>query len=94
MELCLHNPDSRAHVEELKDRLLSQRGAWRGERERQAVVEALASVVAAMDSGAIAPEEARAFFDRMPVPGFSFDRWLAEMVEEGVYVRSALREAA
>jgi hypothetical protein len=92
--LRLHNPGSRAHIEDLKDRLLACCGDGRSPREREAMAEALASVVEAMDAGTIAPDDARRFFGRARLSGFDFDRWLDEMLDEGVYVPLRLRVAA
>ncbi|EPX86268.1 hypothetical protein ruthe_01081 [Rubellimicrobium thermophilum DSM 16684] len=92
--LQLHNPRSKAHIEDLKDRLLAVHGDGRGPREREAMADALARVVEAMDCGTISPDDARQFFLRARVPGFDFDRWLEEMVDEGVYVPLCLRVAA
>jgi len=93
--LYLHNPASRAHLEELRDRLVGQlgRSAERAD-QRQALVAELVDVVRAMDQGAITPKDALEIFARRPVPGFSFGRWLVEMVDEGVYLEDLYNAAA
>ncbi|NAZ36219.1 hypothetical protein [Rubellimicrobium sp. CFH 75288] len=90
MRLHLHNPSSLAHLSDLRARLRVQLAVTDppgyGPREGEALVEALLVVVRRMDEGAISPLQAARFFARYHVPGFSFGRWLRDMVDEGVYV--------
>ena len=98
MALFLHNPVNQAHIEDLKDRLSGQlarvpsdpyKGAW-----MQVMVDTLVEAVQAMDRGAATEEDARDVFRAFRIPGFSFERWLAEMVEEGVYLETVVLRAA
>lgn len=96
MALCLHNPASTAHLEELRDRLASQlvcppsRGRLGGEGAE--TVEMLLDVVRSMDQGAITPKEAIETFTRYGYP--SFTKWLVDMVDEGVYLDTRLSKVA
>jgi hypothetical protein len=93
--LYLHNPMSRAHLEDLRDRLVGQLArVATGDDRQQVLVTDLVDVVRAMDRGSITPKEALDTFARHPVPGFSFGRWLVEMVDEGVYLEDLYNEAA
>ena len=100
MSLYLHNPSSQAHIEDLKDRLVSQ--LYRAPRvidgndaDDLHLIAQLVDVVRAMDKGSITPKDALEVFSRHRVPGFSFGRWLVEMVDEGVYLDTLLfNEAA
>lgn len=98
MAVFLHNPSSRAHLEDLKDRLFGVRRALRPldarQREDEALIDWLVEVVEAMDEGAITPKDAIEVFACHPVPGFSFGRWLVEMVDEDVYLEALFNEAA
>ena len=47
-----------------------------------------------MDRGAASEEDTREVFKTSRVPGFSFEQWLAEMVEEGVYLETVVLRAA
>ena len=47
-----------------------------------------------MDRGAISEQDTCEVFGAFRIPGFRFERWLAEMVEEGVYVETAHLQAA
>ena len=58
------------------------------------MVNTLAEAVQAMDRGAASEEDAREVFKPFPAPGFRFESWLAEMVEEGVYLETAVLQAA
>ena len=98
MTVYLHNPTSTAHLEDLRDRLYSAlacaprlAGAT---SEDPAQVEALVEVVRAMDHGTITTRDALDAFARHRVPGFSFGRWIVEMVDEGVYLEAVFDEAA
>jgi hypothetical protein len=90
MSLRLHNPASQAHIEELKDRLRSQLALVRhrpyGDSGQDALVERLVQVVRSMDQGRISTQEAMETFTRHRISGFSFVRWLVDMVDEGVYL--------
>jgi hypothetical protein len=50
------------------------------------LIRRLVAVVERMDKGQISRREAGAIFARHRIPNFSFWRWLAEMMDEGVYV--------
>ena len=98
MTLSLHNLTSEAHIEELKDRLTAQLAcaphkSWDGNRER-ALIGELVDVVHAMDDGSITSRDALEAFAHHRVPGFSFGRWIVEMVDEGVYLDGVLDEAS
>jgi hypothetical protein len=98
MALYLHNPASEAHLEDLKDRLAAQlagtpRDAF-GDGGDLALVDKLVAVVRAMDQGSITTREALETFTRYRVSGFSFGRWLVEMVDEGIYLDAIYDEAA
>ena len=98
MALFLHNPVNQAHIEDLKDRLNTQLARAPadpyGRTWAQAVIDALIEAVQAMDRGAATEDEARDVFKAFRVPGFSFERWLADMVDEGVYLETAFQQAA
>jgi len=93
--LLLHNPLNQAHLEDLRDRLVGQMEPAALRSGPQPVsVSALVDVVRAMDQGAITPKDALEAFAQHPIPGFSFGRWLVEMVDEGVYLDDLYNEAA
>ena len=98
MTLTLHNPLSQAHIEDLKDRLSAQLTQApsdpSNQTRRQAVIGTLVDAVQAMDRGAASETDTREIFQSFPVPGFHFGTWLAEMVEEGVYLEIATLQAA
>lgn len=99
MTLTLHNPVNQAHIEDLKDRLSAQfalaasadpcRKVW-----VQSVISTLVEMVQAMDRGSASEHDVREVFAAFPVPGFRVDQWLAEMVEEGIYLTKELQHAA
>ena len=98
MTLHLHNPVNQAHIEDLKDRLASHltrmpvdpyNRMW-----TQSVIDTLIDVVRGLDRGVISAQDAQDVFGQFRIPGFSFADWLAEMVEEGVYVDMKLDRAA
>jgi hypothetical protein len=95
---CLHNPISHAHLDDLVQRLSSCliRDPCDAQdlKAGRAMIRRLTEVVECMDGGQISPREAEAAFARHPIPNFSFQRWLDEMVEEGVYIVKALDWAA
>ncbi|MBP1805217.1 hypothetical protein [Rubellimicrobium aerolatum] len=94
MLLHLHNPTSEAHLEDLRDRIAGALPPLASDRDRLRV-ERLVEVVRAMDEGHLTPRQAAEAFARDRLPGFCLDRWLADMVDEGVYVeRSPARRAA
>lgn len=90
--LQLHCPTNQAHLGELQDRLTLASGA--GTRPRfdgcraEHMVATLVDVVRAMDRGALSWQDARYVFGAFEgrIPGFRFDAWLADMLDEGVYV--------
>jgi response regulator of citrate/malate metabolism len=87
MSLSLHNPMSQAHIEDLKDRLRAQLApSPLEEGMSENLVEALAALIRAMDRGAMSVEDVEHAFGANRVPGFSFGRWLGDMLDEGVYV--------
>jgi hypothetical protein len=98
MALHLHNPVSQAHIEDLRDRLSAQLAQVPSDPYNRAwvpaVVDRLVEAVQAMDRGAASEEDTRLIFGTVRIPGFQFERWLAEMVEEGVYLETALQQAA
>jgi hypothetical protein len=47
-----------------------------------------------MEEGVISTEDTRAVLSSFHIPGFCLDRWVAEMVEEGVYCEDTLAQAA
>lgn len=100
MSLHLHNPASQAHIEDLKDRLISQlarvpRVIDNEDADDLSLTAQLVDVVRAMDRGSITPKDALKVFTRHRVPDFSFGRWLVEMADEGVYLDTILfNEAA
>ena len=89
MALRLHNPSSQAHIEELKDRLCAQLATARprpgANIDRDALIEQLVSTVRGMDQGIVTTKDALETFSRC-APGFSFVKWLVDMVDEGVYL--------
>jgi hypothetical protein len=97
MPICLHNSTNHAHLEDLKGRLGDHLA--RAPRDpfdpssADAVIGALSDVVQAMDQGSVTADQARMIFGSFRIPGFSFDRWLAEMIDEGVYVPAMDRAA-
>ena len=98
MALFLHNPANQAHIEDLKDRLNAQLALAPadpyGRTWAEAVIDALIEAVQAMDRGAATEDEARDVFRSFRIPGFSFERWLTERVEEGVYLETVVLRAA
>ena len=98
MALVLHNLVNQAHIEDLKDRLSAQLAQGPsdlyGQTGVQAVIDSLVETVRAMDRGAISEQDTCEVFGAFRIPGFRFERWLAEMVEEGVYVETARLQAA
>ena len=98
MSLCLHNPLSGAHIEELEDRLRSQLALAchrpYGDSGQDALVEMLVDAVRSMDQGSTTTQEAMDTFARSRIPGFSFVRWLVDMVDEGVYLDSRFEDAS
>ena len=96
--VVLHNPASQAHLEDLQDRL-SHTLAGVVPRSHDssgadALILTVTRVVQAMEEGAISMEDTRAVLSSFHLPGFSIDRWMAEMVEEGVYLEHVLAQAA
>ena len=98
MTLTLHNSASQAHIEDLKDRLSAQLPQAlsnpHGGTRMQSVIDTLVEAVQAMDRGAASEADTRQIFKAFPLPGFRFESWLAEMIEEGVYVEMAALQAA
>ena len=98
MSLLLHNPTSQAHLEDLKDRLVAQLlcTPWDvlGDKQDLDLADRLVEVVRAMDRGTITAGQALEAFTRHRIPGFSFGRWLVDMVDEGVYRDAVYDEVA
>lgn len=99
MLVVLHNPSSVAHLKDLRSRLEGQLTvrphlADEPRQDDSAVVETLLEVVRRLDRGSIRTKDALEAFARHRVPGFSFGRWMAEMLEEGVYLEAAVQQAA
>ena len=98
MHLQIHSPTSEAHIEELQARLEDHlTGAPVDPVDRSAtsaIVRTLGDVVRAMDRGSVPVDQARVLFACFRITGFDFDRWLAEMMDEGVYVDAPLHQAA
>ena len=98
MTLVLHNPVNQAHIEDLKDRLSTQLALMPSAPSDRtwvpAVIGLLVETIQAMDRGAASEADAEEIFGACRIPGFSFERWLAEMVEEGVYLETAHLQAA
>jgi hypothetical protein len=94
----LHNATSQAHIEDLRDRLsrpLADAFPRPHDTSRaDAVAATLAEVVRAMDKGMISARDVESVFAQFRIPGFRFEKWLAEMVDEGVYLNEALAKAA
>ena len=98
MTLFLHNPANQAHIEDLRERLSIQL-AWAprlsgDDREDHVLIDHLVGVVRSMDRGIITPKDALDIFAQHRIPGFSFGKWLIEMVDEGVYLEDLFNEAA
>ncbi len=85
MALCLHNPASTAHLEDLRERLSSELAC-------SDLIERLLDVVRFMDKGTITDREALEEFTRKGLATFS--KWLVDMVDEGVYLDASLQKAA
>ena len=95
----LHNPASRAHLEDLKDRL-SQSLAGLDPRPDDIIaatdilIVSVVQAVQAMEEGVLTLAAVRAVLSSFHLPGFCIERWVADMVEEGVYLENGLAEAA
>lgn len=98
MASYLNNLASQAHLEDLRIRLSIQLGCApydpAGAGEAHTLIDALVGVVRSMDRGAFTSKDALEAFARHRVPGFSFGRWLVEMVDEDVYRETVFNEAA
>ena len=51
-------------------------------------------IVRAMDTGVLSPKAVQASFRKHALCSFSFSHWLAEMVDEGIYPKTALQDVA
>ena len=94
--LC--NPVNQAHIDDLKYRLsghlvFAPYDPFDDTNELR-VVRKLAGIVRAMDKGVLSPNAVQKSFTEHPIPGFCFERWLREMVEEGIYSDTALKGVA
>ena len=98
MTLFLHNPANQAHIDDLRGRLsiqLAHVPHLSGKvQEDHLLIDQLAGVVRSMDVGILTPKDALDIFAQHRVPGFSFGKWLIEMVDEGVYLEDLFNEAA
>ena len=98
MTLALHNPVNQAHIEDLKDSLGSHLAPGPADPYGRAwmdqVIRTLVETVQAMDQGALSEPAACEVFSSFRIPGFRFERWLAEIVEEGIYVETMHLQAA
>lgn len=93
--MVLHNPANQAHLEELRTRLTGQLvSCGREPLDPDDRIERLVDLVRSMDQGHITSGQALDAFARARVPGFSFGRWLVDMVDEGVYLDAVYDEAA
>lgn len=54
----------------------------------------MVDVVRGLDRGSLTAGDAFEVFNQHRVPGFDFGRWLAEMLDEGVYLEVVLERAA
>jgi hypothetical protein len=93
--LSLQVPSNHAHIDDLIDRL-SQCLMFApfnpsDDSAQHEIIRKLALVVQHLDAGKISVEDAEWAFSRHCIPNFSFRRWLAEMVEEGVYQEELLQ---
>ena len=101
MALRLHDLDSQEHIEDLKDRLYGHFAGARARAGRRLaltsdeveLIELLALLVRAMDRDTITTKEVLDIFTRR-VPGFSFAKWLVDMVDEDVYFDVTFSQAA
>lgn len=94
--LC--NPVNQAHIDDLKDRLsghliFAPYDPFDDTNELR-VVRKLVGIVRAMDKGVLNLKAVQKSFTEHPIPGFCFERWLREMVEEGIYSDTALKGVA
>jgi hypothetical protein len=98
MALILHNPGNQAHLEDLRDRLGSHLAQGPADPYGRAwfdtVIGTLVETVQAMDQGTLSESAACEVFQTFRIPGFRFERWLAEMVDEGVYLETMQLQAA
>jgi hypothetical protein len=98
MRYFLHNPASQAHLEDLKDRLGRSLADVvprpYNPTRADALIVTITEVVRAMDEGVLTVDDVRAVLSSFDLAGFSIDRWVAEMVDEGVYLEDALARAA
>lgn len=96
VSLCLHSASSFAHLEDLKDRMFGDLGAephaTRG--KEQELVETLGDVARRLDRGAPTTGNVLEAFAQLRVPEFDLGRWLAEMLDEGVYLEVVFERAA
>lgn len=94
----LHNPISQAHLEDLQDRLSQSLAGVpsqpHGASGADGLTQTVVNVVRAMDVGLLSFEEVRAVLSPLHISGFSIERWMDEMVDEGVYLEVGLAQAA
>jgi hypothetical protein len=90
---CLPSP-----LENLKDCLSEVLGGVlsrpHGTTRADTLIATITQLVRAMEEGVISTEDTRAVLSSFHIPGFCLDRWVAEMVEEGVYCEDTLAQAA
>lgn len=58
-----------------------------------ALIGALVDVVKAMDKGAISAGDTKEVFAHFRIPGFSFQVWLEQMMEKGIYLKAVQDKA-
>ena len=89
MALRLRHPDNQAHIEDLKDRLYAHFSGANCRHtltdDEAELIELLAVILRAMDREMVATKDVLEIFSRR-VPGFSFAKWLVDMVDEDVYL--------
>lgn len=95
MTFLLSNPSNEAHLDDLRGRLAVQLACRPVDLGIQHVlIEKMVDVVRAMDKGQITTRDALDTFKLVSIPGFSFGKWLIEMVDEDVYLDAVFDEAA
>ena len=94
----LHNPASQAHLEDLKDRLSQSLAGLIPQpydtEDTEGLITAVTLVIRAMDKGVLTLADMQAVLSSFHLPGFSIERWVADMVEKEVHLENGLAEAA
>lgn len=85
---------SREHIEDLKEALslslLESPYDPSGYTPEHNQIRKLAEVVQAFDVGSISTNHFLTILRNNPIPGFSWDHWLSQMVDEGLYDEKVL----